>query len=1061
MSPWIQRIILWFCLLGLVPLSVSSQQAPAAGKTSTPDYSQEAFVVEQIRTRLVYENDGTGSRYRYGRVRIQSDAGVKEFGLLVFPYANANETLDVVSVKVTKPDGTVVVTPAVNVQDLPSDVTRVAPSYTDLRQKHVVVKALGVGDVLENEIRERIHTPLIPGHFWMEDNFFSQGISLDEEIEVSVPAGRALKVKTAGTPPAIREEGGRRIYVWKSSNRERKRKDPEAEAEEAEKDKPPDVQLSTFQNWEEIGRWYYTLQQERATPTPEIRAKAAELIKGATSDSEKLRAIYDFVATKFRYIGISFGIGRMQPHPAAEVLDNQYGDCKDKHTLLASLLHAAGLNAYPALIHSARKLDPEMPSPTQFDHLISVVPQGNELLWLDTTPEVAPFGMLGVNLRDKEALVMAGARAPALVKTPPEPPFPSFQTFQVEGKLDSEGTLDAKVERTTRGDPELLFRIAFRQVPQPQWKDLAQRLSYLAGFGGDVSDVTASVPEKTMEPFRYNYHYVRKEYSDWENGRITPPMPPMNLPQIKKEGPKPKDPLELGATQEIVLRAKVQLPAGSAPQLPPAVSLKERFAEYSSSYSLEGGVLQAERRLVIKARKVQPEDFLDYVDFREAIVNDEGFYILLSGIPGAGGRFTLDLSNPEAARQVQEGRQAYERHDLFGAVAALQRAVAADPKAASAWMLLGTARMAINETARGLEALRTATEVAPENPLAHKTLAFALMAQSRFEEALPVWRTLLKVDPKDRDADANLAIALMQLKRHQEAIPHLESAAALNPGSVAIQGDLGDALLGAGQPEKAMEAFRKAMQMDPSAETLNNVAYELAEKRVYLPEALKFSEKAVEEVEEALRLVHLDDLETEGLRRINSLAADWDTLGWVHFRQGNLARAEEYLRAAWVLSQNGVVGDHLGQVYEKQGKKLDAARTYAHAIASNNPPKEARNRLRTLLGSSAKAEARIRFATSELSMMRAIRLPRVTKGKASAEFFLLFVPGGKVEEVRFISGDEALAGAVAALKAARFDVPFPSGSSARIIRRGILACSSSGTGCDFVLFTPDIVRTVE
>ncbi|MCI0657454.1 MAG: hypothetical protein L0170_10335, partial [Acidobacteria bacterium] len=239
------------------------------------------------------------------------------------------------------------------------------------------------------------------------------------------------------------------------------------------------------------------------------------------------------------------------------------------------------------------------------------------------------------------------------------------------------------------------------------------------------------------------------------------------------------------------------------------------------------------------------------------------------------------------------------------------------------------------------------------------------------------------------------------------------------------------------------------------------VAYELAEKGQHLPAALQFSEKGVGEVEAASRLVQLGDLEAEDLARMRSLGADWDTLGWIHFRLGNLARAEDYVHAAWILSQSGLVGDHLGQIYQKQGKRLEAIRTYAQALAAKDTMKDTRERLRSLLGSTAQVEARISRARSDLSQMRTIRLPRVTRGKATAEFFLLFSPGPRLEEVQFISGDQELAKADVALKAARFDVPFPSGSSARIVRRGLLMCTETGSGCDFVLFIPDTVRTIE
>jgi hypothetical protein len=108
--------------------------------------------------------------------------------------------------------------------------------------------------------------------------------------------------------------------------------------------------------------------------SPEVRAKAEELTKGLNSDLDKTEALYDFVAKNFRYVSLSLGVGRYQPHSASDVLHDQYGDCKDKHTLLASLLEAEGLHADSVLINSSRKLDPDVPSPSQFDHVITMLP---------------------------------------------------------------------------------------------------------------------------------------------------------------------------------------------------------------------------------------------------------------------------------------------------------------------------------------------------------------------------------------------------------------------------------------------------------------------------------------------------------------------------------------------------------------------------------------------------------------------------------------------------------------------------------------------------------------
>src|SRR6185503_5830364 len=81
--------------------------------------------------------------------------------------------------------------------------------------------------------------------------------------------------------------------------------------------KPPQVQITTFQSWSEVGNWYHTLEKERATP------------------DEKIQALYEYVAKNFRYVSLSLGQGRYQPHAASDVFANEYGDCKDKHTLLS------------------------------------------------------------------------------------------------------------------------------------------------------------------------------------------------------------------------------------------------------------------------------------------------------------------------------------------------------------------------------------------------------------------------------------------------------------------------------------------------------------------------------------------------------------------------------------------------------------------------------------------------------------------------------------------------------------------------------------------------------
>jgi len=226
-------------------------------------------------------------------------------------------------------------------------------------------------------------------------------------------------------------------------------------------------------------------------------------------------------------------------------------------------------------------------------------------------------------------------------------------------------------------------------------------------------------------------------------------------------------------------------------------------------------------------------------------------------------------------------------------------------------------------------------------------------------------------------------------------------------------------------------------------------------------------ERAVQEEEQLSAKVKLSDLKKEDLAYTSSLAAYWDSLGWVYFRMGNLERAEKYLKAAWTLSESPTVGDHLGQVYERQHQKDAAVQIYRLAIyrysihpraMQSDEEKESRSRLEHLSPGNA-GDSR-RLATSdELNRMRTFKLPRLVPKSAAAEFFLLLAPGSKVEDVKFVSGSKELESFGKSLLALDFKAEFPDDRPSRLLRRGILSCYEN-SGCSFVLYNLEDVRSV-
>jgi tetratricopeptide (TPR) repeat protein len=1062
------------------PAAAAAQAADSAKHDAkTPDYSQESFVIEQMHSRYRFEADGTGRKEATARIRVQSEAGVQQWGQLQEGYNSANERVEIPYVRVLKEDGSVVKAGDDAVQDLSAPIEREAPVYTDYRQKHITVPGLRPGEVLEYDMVTVIHTPLAAGQFWTEYEFDKSNISLDETVDVDVPAGRNLKLKCKpGMDPTITEANGRRIYHWSSSHLERE--DDSAKAKEKDKDKDkkkkkhhdddrPDIQLTTFETWEQIGRWYAALEKDRRAPSPEVRTRAQELTKGLNGDLEKTEALYDFVAKNFRYVSLSLGVGRYQPHAASDVLHDQYGDCKDKHTLLASLLEAEGLHASSVLINSSRKLDPDVPSPSQFDHVITMLPMGNQQVWMDTTSEVAPFRLLAYTLRKKQALVIPpvdppSTVAPHLEETPADTPMPDTELSQIDGKINDIGKLDAHVHYEFRGDEELLLRSVFRRVPQANWQRVVENVN--AGLGGDITNLKVSDPAATREAFTMSYDVSKVNFLDWSKKKteIVLPLVQFNLPDVNSDGDDTDpdaEPLKLGPKAEYSYQIKLELPAKYTAHAPLAFSKKRDYAEYEATYKIEGGVFTATRKLTLRQDELPVARASDYESFRRAVGSDLAQQLSVeSSVAGA----MVPPADMKADELVDSARASADNGNLPVALVLLKRATELDPKNKVAWNNLGLVYFTMRENDQAIAAFQKQIEVNPFDEFAYNNLGRVYWNDRNYDEAVKAFNKQVENNPLDKFAHAYLGVMYAEWHKYDLAVPELEKAASLTPDSGELQVSLGDAYLNLGQDDKALATFDHAVELAATPTVWNNIAYQLSLKDSHLDRAQQYAESAVSATAAALRNVSLDRLSNKDLPLVSSLIAYWDTLGWVHFGEGDLSKAEKYVAAAWELGHHGEVGDHLGQIYQKRGDKDRALRTYALSMNGLRPTPETRGRLASLAGGEAKVDSTVAHYKDELQRLITIDLGKATQ-TSNADFFILISGGGgaasKVDSVKFVSGDEKLKSYTGALKTADYHLTFPDDTPVKVFRRGTLSCAIATGKCEFVLTLPDDVRTVD
>ena len=418
----------------------SRRQSPAKAPATN---SREPFVIEHYATSVRFESDGTSERDLSARVRVQTDAGADGLKELIFGYRSPGEQVEVRYVRVRKTDGTVANTAADAVKDFPIALASDAPAYAGAKEKHIAIPAMHPGDILEYEIVTRLTAPLAAREFWFQQDFIDNAVVLDEQLKIDIPQSRALILASLNFPHETTQANGRVIYIWKNANPvAHTDSDPTSPAALQRAAKLPDVQLTSFATWQDVARWFASLELGRTDATPEIAAKAQQIVAGRTTQIEKIQALYDYVSKNIRYVDIPLGRDGYQPHSAADVFANQYGDARDQHALLAAMLRAVGIPSDAALIPYVRKLDISVPSPAQLDHVITVVPDANDLLWMDSTASVAPFRLLTSPLRDKSALLVPADGVGKLAKTPQDPPFLSTQRVEIDGQVTDLGKLD-------------------------------------------------------------------------------------------------------------------------------------------------------------------------------------------------------------------------------------------------------------------------------------------------------------------------------------------------------------------------------------------------------------------------------------------------------------------------------------------------------------------------------------------------------------------------------------------------------------------------------------------
>jgi hypothetical protein len=655
----------------------------------------------QLReTRYTVNYDGSVTIVMHERWRALTGDGRTQLSRIQIPYAASFETAEFRSIQTLKKDGTVVDGDPSSAFDSAAGATiPTAPSYDDTRSKTILPPNLEIGDSVEFQAVRRVGTWLKPGDFWLEHYASEATRVLSEIVILDLPADRKVAIhETAGGK--VESSGGRRIERWEFSNVQTEKRSIEHN--------PPIFMVSSLLSWDEVARWLHSLNDAASAPTPEIRALAEKLTASQTTEQARITALYAYVATKIRYTGVSFGLGRFQPHAAAIVLHNAFGDCKDQSALLTALLAASGFKTHAVLTHPTIGVAVSgVPAPSQFNHEFVAVETKNGLLFLDPSIGLVPPGVLQPGVRGRTALVLDDHGA-SVVEVPVKSPVPNRIASALNGKVNAAGAFEGSARIELQGILEGPFRRIFADASDSQKQMMAKVLSGVEFMNATITGINSNSTDDLSKPFVVEWHLSDEKF-------FPPPLPLVivgggaNIGQAvfqslkKPERPIPMEEMTVTRNVDFAVHTSLTISNGMP------VHKKEAFGAFDSEFAYENGHEILVLSIKLNGTPVAPEDWTSFLEFFGSAGSSRA------------SSFTLERQRPTASpysRTISDGAAAYQRRDYKAAKAAYLEATKLNPKSNLAWSGLGRTCQALHEYDEAEKAYRRLIELNPRDQYA-------------------------------------------------------------------------------------------------------------------------------------------------------------------------------------------------------------------------------------------------------------------------------------------------------------------------------------------------------
>ena len=405
---------------------------------------------------------------------------------------------------------------------------------------------------------------------------------------------------------------------------------------------------NTYRSWQDVGQWYGQLAASSREETAQLNQKVTELTAGQSIQMDKVRRLAAFVQREVRYVAIEVGIGGYQPHPAGSVLSNRYGDCKDKATLLATMLRKIGVDSYYVLTNSERGvIAPDFPSALNFNHVILAIrlprdansadffaswshPKLGPLVFFDPTDEFTPIGYLPPWEQANRGLLVTEDGG-ELVELPLLQPRVNRLQRSARFSLDLQGALSGEVKEVRSGFPASRYRALLLKATTREREKILE--TFLGRFlnGLQITHVTTENLEDIDKDLVVSYSFNARQYGkNAGNLLIVRPRAVGEKSSDILEGEPRTQPFEFPGLTWETDEFDWSFPSGyRLDALPHPIRVSFPFAEYESGAQSGEGSLHYSRSYQVKDVKVREENLADLKKFfRQIAVEERDMFIL-------------------------------------------------------------------------------------------------------------------------------------------------------------------------------------------------------------------------------------------------------------------------------------------------------------------------------------------------------------------------------------------------------------------------------------------------